>query len=367
MKHSKHYRLLTAIFSILLVLVGMSSAQDALQDELEAFVASISQSTEAAVSARISIGDETWTSASGLVDVRGTQAAQASDQFRIASMSKPFMAVTLLLLQEDDILSLDDPLSKWLPAALIQPLANAEEVTLEHLVAMTSGIPDYLDDDFMEAVAQDPQRMWTAETALPFAYDEPALFDVGTAFDYSNTNYLLLQLVVERATQQPIHQVMRQRIFEPLGLRDTYTQGAEPDTGRLVRGYEDFDGDGIVEDVSDINDGFGLGDGGLVSTSADLARFYQALWRDGLLLSEASRQAILEADEHDADYGLGFELLEDEDYGLVVGHTGSVLGFSGAVFYALEDDILVCILNASQDGGDDDMSSLFSIASMLDE
>jgi D-alanyl-D-alanine carboxypeptidase len=360
-KHVRWFAILILVFSI-----GIVQAQDEeegdIQAQLDAFIAEIAPPDGPAVSARITIGDETWTAAGGLVDVTGDTPASPEDRFRIASMSKPFMGVTLMLLQEEGVLSLEDPITQWLPADVISHIANSETATIFHLVTMTSGIPDYLDDDFFAAVAEDPTHAWTADEVITFAYDEPPNFAPGESYEYSNSNFILLQLIVEAATEKPIHEVMRERIFEPLGMLDTYTQIAETLPGEFVHGYEDFDGDGTEEDVTELNDGAGLGDGGLISTTADLTRFYQAYWRDGELLSEESLQAVLESGDNENQYGIGIDVIQGEDYGTIVGHTGGVVGFTGAVYYAVDIDAVVVILYGSNGLDEGHTDALLEIA-----
>lgn len=336
---------LILLIMALLVLGVLAHAQEDTTAALNFFLEEIAPDDGPAVSARITIGDQTWAAAGGRVDVTKATAAQPDNRFRIASMSKTFTAVALLLLAEDQILSLDDPVSKWVPQALIKDLANANRASLGQLATMTAGIPEYLNDVFLDAVLENPAHLWTPEQVLQFALDEPALFDPGDDFEYVNTNYILLQLAIESAAGKPLHEVIRQRIIEPLQLRDTYTQIQESLPGEFVHGYEDIDDDDQPDDVTNINDGAGLGDGGLVSTTADLARFYQALFIDETLLSEESLQWMVDANEA-YEYGIGLEVTPSK-YGPLWGHTGSVLGFSGAVFYAPELEAVVVILYAS--------------------
>ncbi|MCU0512355.1 MAG: beta-lactamase family protein [Anaerolineae bacterium] len=328
---------------------------------LRALLAEIAPADGPAVSARISSGEDTWAATGGRVDITRSAVPTPDDRFRIASMSKPFMAVTFLLLQEEGVLSLADPLTDWLPASLTGRIANGDTVTIGDLLTMTGGIPDYLDEDFFAAVLDDPARVWTAAEVLAFAFDEPALFEPGTAFDYSNSQYILLQLIAEAATGQPIHAIMRERILEPLALTNTYTQVSESLPGGFVHGYEDIDGDGVADDVTAVNDGAGLGDGGLISNTGDLVRFYQAIWEDETLLSADSRAAIV-AHAAENDYGIGFEVIEDDAYGTLIGHTGGVLGFTGAVYYAVDLEAVVVILYGSTGLDEEHVQALLALA-----
>jgi D-alanyl-D-alanine carboxypeptidase len=351
---------LFVLMLLMLLPAGIIQAQTDLQAELDDYIASLAPADGPAVSARITIGDETWAAAGGLANIESGEPATPEDRFRIASMSKTWLAVTLMKLVEDGKLSLDDPVINWLPDRLIAPIANASEATVGQLVTMTSGIPEYLNDEFYARVFEDPQHAWTAEEVLPFAYDLPPSFEPGSSFEYVNTNYILLQLVIEAAAGKPMHEVMREVIFDPLALPDTYVQAFE-DGAPTISAYEDFDGDGIDEDVSAVNDGAGLGDGALVSTTADSTRFYQAVFANTEILSEESVQQMIDLAESGDEYGAGLEVIET-DYGQIIGHTGSVLGFSGAIFYAPDLDATVVILHGSQASDMPQIEALLAIA-----
>lgn len=349
---------------ILLLIIApavLTSAQSDVQAQLDSYLAEIAPADGPAVAARVTIGDQTWASAGGLFDTAGKEAASPEGRFRIASMSKTFLAVAVMQLAESGALSLDDPAAKWLPKDITAKIANADKATIRQLLTMTSGLPEYLNDDFYDAVDDDPQHPWTPQEALTYAYDLPASFAPSDGFEYTNTNYVLLQLIVEAAAKKPMYQVMRENIFEPLSLKDTYVQAQEKG-GATVHGYEDFDGDGQDDDMTDINDGLGLGDGALVSTTADLTRFYQGVFVDHKILSEKSAQAMIDAAQEGDEYGIGLEVY-DSDYGQLIGHTGAVLGFTGAVYYAPDLDAVVVILYGSTALDDAHVNGLLDIAS----
>lgn len=327
-----------------------------IQDALQALVDGWSDGS--AVSARITIPEGSWAAASGLVDVTGDKAATPDSQFRIGSISKTFLAVVLLQLADEGVLSLDQTAADWLDDTVVSQIANADTATLHELVTMTSGIAEYLNDLFVEAILSDPTHPWTAAEALEFAYGLEASFDPGEDYEYSNTNYLLLQLVIEAATGKPFHEVLRERVLEPAGLHDTYTQGYEAPQERFVRGYEDLDQDGSADDVTDINDGWGLADGGLISTTNDLTKFYTALFIEQTLLSEDMLDLMTDGGEY--EYGTGLEVIESED-GLIYGHSGGVFGFTGVVYYADDYEAIAVVLYASTNLGDEDTDALFAL------
>jgi len=339
-------------------------AQSDLSDRISEFLARIAPENSPAIVVSIAYddGQSVVSVAHGRVDITQETLALPTDRFRIASISKTFLATALLLLEEDGVLSLEDGLGDWLDESVYGRLPNADEVTLYDLVTMRSGIPDYLDDVFFGAILASPSRVWTAEEVLAYAYDTAPEFAPDEDFEYSNTNYILLQLVVESATGKTLAEVFRERIFTPLNMNETYTQISETLPNGFVHGYEDLMGLGVEEDVTDVNDGAGLGDGALVSTTEDLVRFFKALLIDKTVLSSESLEAMLTPTDDENQYGIGIEIREGENTGTVYGHTGSVVGFSSAVFYAPQLETIVVILYGYQGLEEEHIEELFSLA-----
>lgn len=351
------------VILFLFTTLPFARAQD-VQAELEAALTDLAADDGAAVVVQVSTPQGAFAAAAGLADE--SRPAQTADRFRIGSMSKTFVAALALMLAEDGLFALDDPARQWLPQEVTDRIANADRVTLQQLLAMRSGIDDYLDTEaFWETVSSDPAHRWTAAEALTYAYDLDPLFAPGEDYAYSNTNYLLMQLVIEKASGRPLHQLLRERILDPLNLRDTYTQMDESLPGGFVEGYEDFDGDGEAEAVNAINDGAGLADGGLVSTAADLTAFYRALLLDQTLLSAASQQELLDFQPAEGEgYSLGLGEWET-DYGPAHGHSGAVLGFVSNGFYLPDQQTIVIVLAADADF-DIDTLSMTAVAAVLE-
>ncbi|MBW4437763.1 MAG: beta-lactamase family protein [Pleurocapsa minor GSE-CHR-MK-17-07R] len=352
-------RLLALLFSVLVIGLMPVQAQDP-QQALDQVLSQFADADSPAVVVQVNTPQGSWTATGGTAD--GERPTARNDRFRIGSMSKTFVAVTALLLVDEGVFNLDDAASRWLPDDIIANVANAGTVTIRQLLGMRSGIPDYLEtDEFWEAVDDDPAFVWTPEEALSFAFDLPAMFAPGEDYYYSNSNYLLAELVLENATGQPLHTLMRDRILDPLGLDDTYTQISELLLGGFVDGYEDFDGDGVSEMVSDINDGAGLADGGLISTADDLSIFYLALLRDQTLLSEAGMTEMLSfRDDGEGDvYGSGYSLgltSWTTPFSTGWGHSGAVLGFVSTGYYLPALQISVIVLSADADFDPDELA-----------
>lgn len=281
----------------------------------------------------------------GFSDIGEGTPIQPNDSFRIGSMTKTFVGILLVGLEEDGLLHLDDPAADYLDASTINAIENAHEASIRELLNMTSGIYDYLENDaFWDAHADNPTFLWRPLDVLAYAQGQPAEFAPGDGWSYSNTNYILLQLIAEEATGKPLGQLMEERILVPANMTDSYLEHYR--TGPLVNSYE------YGEDITGFNDGTGMGDGGLISTVADLDKFLRAVY-NGDIVGEAALDAFFEpagAFGNAAEYGLGVEL--DDEFGAAWGHTGATAGFSGEFWYLEETNATIIILRNAIDDVD---------------
>jgi D-alanyl-D-alanine carboxypeptidase len=335
-------RLLVCLL-VMLIIVPISA--QGTQTDFDDLLANYAATDGPAVVIQITTPDSTQTTTIGLAD--GERPTTPDDRFRIGSMSKTYVATVTLMLVEDGVFALDDRASHWLPDDVVANIANADVVTIRQLLAMRSGIPDYLDFDFWRAIQKDFSYEWTAPEVLTYAYDTPALFEPDVQYSYSNTNYVLMQLILEKATGMSLAELIREKILDPLNLKNTYTQISETHPKGFVNGYVDIDGDGKLDDVTNINDGAGLGDGGLVSNTADITTFYRALLQEQTLLSEQMMAELLNFrdDGEGGGYSLGLAEWETE-YGTAWGHSGAVIGFLSFGIYLPDENIIVIALSA---------------------
>lgn len=257
--------------------------------------------------------------ADGQTQITTTADATFSTPFAIASVGKTMTAVAILRLVDRGVLSLNDPANRHLPADIAQGLGGLDGVTLRHLLTMTSGLPDYLTDAYVDAVLDRPNGIQTHRDALRFAFGVGALFRVGTEFDYSNTNYVLAGAIAEAATGKSYSDIIQNEVFHPAAMQDAIVFGAAPLPHDFPSGHEDG------EHYRDYYNATGLGDGGVIASAQDLANFYRALFVDRALLSDAMMAELLH-DPMDVGYGMGIEM-----NGPVVGHAGGDLGFSSDV------------------------------------
>lgn len=220
---------------------------------------------------------------SGVGDLATRAPFPDTAQVRIASNTKSFVATVVLQLVAEQRVDLDAPIERYLPGMVHGPGGDGNMITVRNLLQHSSGIPDYLGLIDLESVAG-LQQSRPATELIRLGLDQPSEFPPGSAVSYSNTNYLIAGQLIERITGLPAGLEVTRRIIIPLGLRDTYwplypleqlIRGPHP------RGYHEFDG--MLVDITDIDPGWGLPDGAMVSTGADLNRFFMALLAGQLL------------------------------------------------------------------------------------
>ncbi|MFG3585863.1 serine hydrolase domain-containing protein [Streptomyces sp. NPDC047990] len=272
---------------------------------------------------------------------------RADDEVREASNTKTVMATLVLQLVAEHRLALSDPVAKWLPGQV----RDGGAITLRMLLNHTSGLFDYTEDPALApALTGRDSRVWTSTEILGLVRGHPALFEPGTEWSYSNTNYIAIGAVLEKATGKNLATLVRDRIARPLGLRHTFyatgpawhdrhAHGYEPDAAHMppevpddFRHYAGPRHDGHVDVTGDYVTADGA-DAAIVSTAADWSRFYRALM-SGRLLPAAQladmRTTVPEGGPDDPDelgYGLGIESAKTS-CGTVWDHVGVVPGYA---------------------------------------
>jgi CubicO group peptidase (beta-lactamase class C family) len=256
----------------------------------------------------------------GMADLEQRVPATPATNYRLASMTKQFTAAAILLLTEDGRLSLDDPIRKWLPS--LPPAAAV--VTIRQLLTHTSGLVDY--EDLIPADAT--QQVHDADVLHLLESQDRTYFAPGTSYRYSNTGYALLALVVARASGTGFASFLRQRIFLPLGMRDTvaYEAGVSSVAHRAY-GYSES---GKVWTRTDQSlTSAVLGDGGVYSSIDDLAKWDAALYDTRLLRAASLRLAFTPAtatDDPAVRYGFGWRIT-----GETLWHSGETVGFRNVI------------------------------------
>jgi D-alanyl-D-alanine carboxypeptidase len=305
------------------------------------------------VSAAILFSDGTmWRGSSGLADVESGRPVTRDTQFAVASISKTFLAARILTLIESGDLGLDDSVAAYLP-----DLALDEGITVRRLLDHTSGLHDYFyDPDIDEALLADRDRVWTADDVL--GYIGKPYFRPGKGWQYSNTNYVILGLLAEQVTGEPLATQLRTEFLDPLGLGHTHYQGFEDPRGPLALAYR-FNGPELDETPIPLGDGTDVvpftsvvtaagSAGSLASTAEDLVTWARALY-DGDVLSPKSRLAMV-ADvqvtapfEPSIPYGLGVQAAT-VDGRPTLGHSGRLLGSRTVIRWLPDERIAIAVL-----------------------
>ncbi|MFE7418260.1 serine hydrolase domain-containing protein [Rhodococcus sp. NPDC057529] len=267
----------------------------------------------------------------------------APDLFmRVGSLTKTFTTTAVLQLVDEGKVGLDDPIGRYVP-----DVPGGEAITLRQLAAMRSGLFDY-GEVVIPALPSQPQRQWTPQELLAISFSRPPLFAPGTAFDYSNTNTLLLGLVVEKVSGLPLHTYVAERITEPENLDGT----SVPTTAALpsphAQGYS-ATSDGATVDATDWNPSWGFGAGNMISTLDDLGVWVRDL-AEGTMLSPATqheREQFQPAPSEGTGslYGLGVEYQNGW-----IGHNGNIAGFQSYAYYLPpEGKTVVVLVNSNVD------------------
>jgi CubicO group peptidase (beta-lactamase class C family) len=317
-------------------------------------------------------GKVLFTHAAGMADFRTRQAIDAESVFPLASGAKPFTSLAVLQLRDRGRLRLDDPVDRHL-AGFPYPA-----ITIRHLLSHTSGLPDL--ELFEPLIAAEPDHVVTGADLVPAlaAWKKPLRFQAGSDFRYSNINYQLLALIVERVSGQRFGDYVRDRIFRPAGMRSSYVRGTralgrhrEPVTRHVLAVMYRTE----PEDVQHLayrdrimmrpyryeghNLGSTVGDQNLFSTLGDLVRFDRAL-ASGRLLSASSQEEAYapvrfndgrvydEPQEYElygarCSYGLGWEVCRHPVRGRLVGHAGFSRGIASMLYRELDSGRFVAM------------------------
>ena len=307
----------------------------------------------------------TWTQSAGMADIANGVPLESCHKMMIGSISKVFTAVMIFQLQDQGLLSIEDPLSKWISAEIIKELENADQVSLRQLLNHTSGLADYNSTQFNLDATNKPFMKLSQEEKLEYAYGESATHAPGTAYSYSNTNFVLLGMVAEAATGKSQATILQEGIFNPLGLTSAaYGSVEEPLPTGVVRPYVSvrsgtyFDSKHL--EVADAN----TGDGGIALHMQDLRTFAEGLFSGALLSEEAftqMTQSITEKPDDEEDYddsikessGLGIDVYQ-MPYGEAFGHTGGIFGFNAYLLHFPNDQATLAIAyNGNEERGED--------------
>jgi D-alanyl-D-alanine carboxypeptidase len=293
-----------------------------------------------------------WSGAAGRADVTGGQAVTPGTAFALGSVSKTYTAALILTLMEEGRLTLDDPVARHLPKLKLD-----QRITIRMLLDHTSGLADYfLNAAIDRPLQRRPDASWT--TAQTLRYLRKPLFPPGRGWAYSNTNYLLLGLVAQAVDGRTLPAQVRDRLLEPLGLDETWSQAAERPRAETSRGHR-LIGTGAARKPSPVIDGRPVmpfrsvitaagGAGNIAATSRDAARWMDALVRGDVLRPETKERMLADAAYTDAlgarvPYGMGLQITELR-HRVSIGHSGRLLGFRAVVRVLPGDGMTIAVL-----------------------
>jgi D-alanyl-D-alanine carboxypeptidase len=265
--------------------------------------------------------------ASGLADRKRRVRAMPASRFWVGSVTKAFVATVVMQLVAENVLDLDDTLEKWLP----NHFAHADRIRIRHLLSHTSGIPEYMRlDPWSSTIATDPRALIQPAVLIDSAAKQPLDFEPGKGVAYSNTNYLVLGEVVERATGMSLADALQRRLFTPLGLAATAFESGDRRRARpKMHGYDVASSP--PRDVTDHMLGGPWADGAIVSNARDLAVFFGSLLR-GRVLPQRLVRAMTTVVPGSHGEGLGLYRLGSPCRRMFYGHTGATPG--GVTFAA---------------------------------
>lgn len=300
----------------------------------------------------------------GISIARSSSNTTPEQPFNILSVSKFFTATTIGMLSDEGLLSLDDTINKYLPEDLLNGLFvfdgrdYKDTVTIRNLLSHTSGAADFFEDNalagptFFEIAMARPDKMWTAEEVIAFTRDNQSAVGAPGKFHYSDTGFALLTLIIKKVTGKDFSEVLAEKIFRPLGMRDSYMMffgkpenALQPITPVWLRGKE----------VSSHNFlSCGAVDGGIVSTLSDMVTFQKAYW-SGKLVSESFMNEMSTGKyrfHRGLRYALGSIQLDFHEAFFLLRNYPSPIGSTGAgathMYYDRENDVHI-IMNMGSD------------------
>ena len=277
-------------------------------------------------------GQPVFTRAYGLARLQPEQAATPEMRYAIGSVSKQFTASALLLLQEQGKLSLDDPVSRYLPG-----LNRGSEITLKQLLSHTSGYSDYYPQDYLPASMLAPVR---PEEIVKGWAARPLDFEPGTRWQYSNTNYVLAGMVAEKVSGKPLGQLLSEQIFQPLHMSSASTEAPEPAATFRYAG-------GPLRVTGREGAGWLFATGDLAMNVHDLLRWDASFMAHRLLKAssyQVMEREVLTADGAGTGYALGLFVSRQGDR-RQLSHGGEVAGFTCENLMLPEEESAVVVLS----------------------
>jgi D-alanyl-D-alanine carboxypeptidase len=284
-------------------------------------------------------GEGTYVVTRGVSDMATGKAMQRNDHFRIGSITKTFTVTVLLQLADEKKVGLDDPVSKY-----VSFVPNGQNISLRMLANMTSGLFSYTEDDaWVTEAFSDFQRTWTPRQLVDVGIGHRPNFAPATGFHYSNTNTVLLGMIIEQVSGKAIQEVYAERLFKPLGLRNTSWPTTSAMPAPYAHGITEQTLDGKQADATHRNPSWAFTAGQLISTVDDLKVWAKSYTTGSLLSTEMQKQRLtyvtFPPNTDQRKYGLGI----GNDHGWL-GHSGELPGYNTGAYYLPEKDATFVIM-----------------------
>ena len=294
-------------------------------------------------------GNIVFDRAFGMADYENNIKNTTQTAFEIASITKQFTATAILMLQEKQLLSVQDPLSKYIP-----DYPNGDKIKIYNLLNHTSGIHDYV--DLAESI-ESGNHTYTLGEIIQLFKDQPFDFDTGTEFGYSNSNYILLGYIIEKVSKKKYEDFMEENILKPLKLNNTGFLSNKSIVKDKAIGYYTIDNNkNEYEKVINSEGALMSSAGGIYSTVEDLYRWEDALFAETIInknsLNEMFKLGL-------SSYGYGWSIDESIKGNKSVYHSGKLSGYTSYVKRNIDKKYLVIILS-NRDGDDPYISYIYT-------
>lgn len=350
---------------LLLILPGLLRAQEdlrALQLRLKAKLEELfAQSSVPGVSASIVLPEgHVMPFVVGLADKEAKKPMSVLTLMIQGSVGKTYVAAIAMQMIHDKKLNLEEKVSKYLgQESWLEKLPNAADVTVKMLMNHTSGIMRYeLDPKFTDDLTRQPTKLWTPAERISYVLGKKPRFPAGQGWDYSDTNYIVLGMIIEKITGKSIEELIRTKLLEPLSLKQTMSSDRLTIPG-LAQGYagpqNPFGGKELMLNADGsmiVNPQFEWTGGGMASTTGDLARWGKLMY-EGKAFDPSMLPIMLEGVKapmlgRDAQYGLGV-ILRPTPHGKTYGHSGFFPGYMTELMYWPEKKVAVAVqVNSSE-------------------
>lgn len=292
----------------------------------------------------------------GVSDKETGRKMRADDRMLAASIGKTIVAAVVMHLHYDGVLNIDDPISKWLKdEPFFDQLPNAQKITIRHLLSHTSGLTDHVRTEAFATSAHKlvgTDQFFSPRELVGFILDQKPLFNPGEGYSYTDTGYILLGMIIEKAAKQPFYDLAQKFFFDPLRLK-TIEPSNKRSLAKLVPGYLDPNnirlggGKTIGADGRLVwNPAMEWTGGGFVTNALDLARWVKLHFSGKSMpypyLDETLNGCPRKSPANHCDYGLGVSEPETP-FGVILGHSGSIPGYRSVAFYLPDHDMAYAI------------------------